>query len=189
MVGRLFGRRKKRPSGSATDSLGDTVREARAGDVFTITGLSPEYEDSYLIVEKMNRYESYAGESYELLGVEGDKRLWVQWSDEGGLFVTAMADDEPRGLKQLGVTEDQLARMDDEQSIDNYVTHDGAQYFYKNSGEAGYFQDNTGDGEGFYLWEFAGEDKVLSVVKWEGMPFRVYVSDVVSPDSISVYKR
>ena len=189
MVGRLFGKRKRRPSGASSESLGDSVRDARVGDVFTYPGPSLEYEDSYFIVEKMNRYEGYAGKSYELLGVDGDKRLWVQWSDEGGLFASVMPDEEPMGLAQLGIGDDQLVRMDEEHSIDNSVTYEGSQCYYKNSGETYYFQDNAGDGEGFYLWEFTADGRVVSVVKWEGLPFQVYVSDVVSPDSISVYKR
>ena len=45
------------------------------------------------------------------------------------------------------------------------------------------------DGAGFYLWEFAGEDKALSIDKWEGAPFQAYMSEVLSPDSFTVYKR
>ena len=191
MVGSLFRGRKKKPSGLAASSPIDSIKEAGVGDVFTITGLSIEYEDSYLIIEKMNRYASSSGEWHELLGVDGEKRLWVQWSDGGGLFVTATGDNRPVGLKQLGITRDKLIRMDEEHSLDNFLTYDGTRYNYRNSGEAFYFQDNLGEGEGYYLWEFEGEDgsKMLTVDKWEGTPFQVYVSDVVSPDNITVYKR
>lgn len=159
--------------------------------MFTITGLSIEHEDSYFIIEKMDRHEWSLGEWHELLGVAEDKRLWVQWSDGGGLFVTATPESPPMGLKQLGIARNELTRMDEEHSVDNSLTYDGARYRYRNSGEAFYFQDNGSDGEGYYLWEFEGEDgsKTLSVQKWEGVPFQVYLSDVVSPDSITVYKR
>ena len=187
MLDSLFGRRKKKPP--ASSSLGETIKDAGVGDVFTVTGLSLDYEESYFIVEKKNRYESFSGRSYELLGVDGDHRLWVHWSDEGGLFVSAMAERKPTGLEGLGLTEDDLVRMDDQHSIDNSVTHEGVQFHYRNSGEAFFYQDNGADGAGFYLWEFAGEDKMLSIDKSEGMPYQGYVSDVLSPDSITVYKR
>ena len=48
---------------------------------------------------------------------------------------------------------------------------------------------NRGEGEGYYLWEFTGDEKVLSIDKWEAMPFQAFVSDVVPPESITVYKR
>ena len=189
VFGSLFGKRKKRSPAPDAGSLGDSVKEARIGDVFTVTGLSLEYEDSYLIVEKMNRYESASGEWFEILGVDGDKQLWVQWSGGGGLFVTANAGAKPVGLNQVGVTEDDLIRMDDEHSIDNHIDYEGVRYSYKNSSEAAYYQDNKGEGEGYYLWEFSAEEKVLSIDKWEGMPFQAFVSDVVPPESITVYKR
>ena len=187
MLDSLFGRRKKKPP--ASSSLGETIKDAGVGDVFTVTGLSLDYEESYFIVAKKNRYESFSGRSYELLGVDGDHRLWVHWSDEGGLFVSAMAERKPTGLEGVGLTEDDLVRMDDQHSIDNSVTHEGVQFHYKNSGEAFLYQDNGPDGEGFYLWEFAGDDKMLSIDKYEGMPFQGFVSDVVPPDSVTVYKR
>lgn len=189
MFGALFRRQKKKPSTTASSSLGDSIKEASVGDVFTVTGLSMEYDESYFIIEKMNRYESSSGGWHELLGVDGDNRLWVQWSDQGGLFVTANAEGRPMGLSQLGVTEDELIRMDEEQSIDRYITCEGTQYYYRSSGEAFFFQDGRGEGEGYYLWEFVAEDKVLAIDKWEGMPFQGYVSDVVSPDDIALYKR
>ena len=81
--------------------------------------------------------------------------------------------------------------MDEEHSIDNYITYEGTRLQYRNSSEAAYFEDNKGDGEGFYLWEFAGADdgKVVAVAKYEEMPFQVYVSEVVPADSITLYKR
>lgn len=189
MFGSLFRKRKKRAPTPEAGSLGDSVKDARVGDVFTITGLSVEYDDSYFIVEKLNRYESASGEWHEILGADGEKKLWVQWSGDGGLFVTANADAKPLSLNQVGVTEDELIRMDDEHSIDNHIDYEGVRFSYRNSSEAAYYQDNRGEGEGYYLWEFTGEEKVLSIDKWEGMPFQAFVSDVVSPESITVYKR
>ena len=80
--------------------------------------------------------------------------------------------------------------MDEEHSLDNTVTYEGATYQYENSGEVFYFEDRSGDGAGFYLWEFASEEpsKIVSVVKWEGSPFEVYPSDVLPIDSVSLYR-
>ena len=57
--------------------------------------------------------------------------------------------------------------------------------------QASYFEDDMGEGAGFYLWEFASDDgaRILSVVKWDDMPFQIYISEVVSADRLSVYKR
>ena len=188
MVGKLFGR-KKRPSTPA-DSV-ETIDGARQGDVFTISGLSLEFDDSYFIIEKLNRYESAFGTWKEVLGVEGENRVWVQWSSAGGLYITAAPERRPMGLTQLGVDEDELIRLDEEESIDNHINHDGTRYYYRNSGEALLFEDDGQQGEAFYVWDFSAEDDrgVLSVIKWEGRPFEASVSDVVAPDNVSMYKR
>ena len=141
---------RERPPESS--GLGDTVKDARVGDVFTVSDLSIEYEESYFIIEKLNRYESSVGRWYEVLGADGDKKLWLQWSDDGGLHVSAMADGRPMGLSRLGLVEAQLVKMDDDQSIDNSFTYEDTRFHYQFSGEAQYYQDDRGSGEGFYLW-------------------------------------
>ena len=44
----LFG--KKKPKRDAAPAI-ETIRDARVGDVFTVTGLELEFEDSYFIIE------------------------------------------------------------------------------------------------------------------------------------------
>ena len=187
----LFGKKKRRPSAEDSSTLTESIRDARPGDVLTVTGLELDYEDAYFIVEEMNRYESSAGSWTELLGVDGDKRLWLNWSDEGGLFVTAMPDGKPAGIEQAGLTRDELVRIDEAQSVDTSITYEGERYYFRHSGEALYFRGNERREEAFYVWDFTSEDgdKVLSIAKWEGMPFQVFASDVVPPESVTVYKQ
>ncbi len=189
MFGSLFGKRKKKRVDPST--LVDSIVDARPGDVFTVSGYDLELEDSYLIIDQLDRYESGPTVWYEIRGEDGDKKLWLNWSDDGGLHVSVSTDRRPMGLQGVGLTEDDLGRLDREHSIDNYVTYDGATFYYQNSGEAFFYKNNTGTGEGFYLWDFTSEDetKLLSIDKWEGMPFQAYVSDAVSPDTVTVYKR
>ena len=95
------------------------------------------------------------------------------------------------GLSGIGLTEDELVRMDQEQSIDRYIDHEDERYFYGNSHEVFRFENSGDEGEGFYLWEFFTRErqKTISVVKWEGMPFEVYTSEALSPDLVSVYRK
>ena len=199
MLRSLFGKGKnKRTSGLPRPAVDRGIRSAQVGDQLAIVGLTEGFEEVYrtierrdsFLIEEMNRYESDAGEWYELIGADGEKRFWIEWAEEDELFVTATTDKRPMGLATVGLTEDKLIRMDEEHSIDNNFTHQGRRYYYKNSQEVTYYPEQTGDGEGFYLWDFVSEDRdrVLSVVKWEGVPFQVFISEIVPPENITVHK-
>ena len=187
----MFGKGSKKRAKLSSESLGETIEHAAPGDVFTITGLAIEYEDSYFVIDKIHKYESSYSEWREVIGSDGEHKLVVNWSDDGGLYVTAAPEARPMALRALGITEDDLARMDSEHSLDNHLDFNGMRYYYKNSGEAFFYEDSSSQGQGFWIWEFASEDedRVMSIDKWENTPFQGYASDVISPESLSVYKK
>lgn len=185
----LFGGKKKRDSDKPAPD--ETIRSAQVGDVVVINGFSPTLEDAYFIIENVNRFEAPFGKWFELMGVDGERRVAIEWSDNDGLYIAVNEQDGPMGLAVIGIDEDALVQLDEQHSIDNSVTYEGEDYFYRNSYEAHYYKDNQGGGEGFYLWEFGTEngEKTAAVVKWEGMPFEVYASVVVAPEIVSLYKK
>ena len=199
MFRRLFGKGKKQgtsqPAGPVLDG---STGNPEVGDEVALFGLTEGFDEVYrsierrdsFVVEQKNRYESDAGEWFEVIGEDGERRFWVEWAEEDELFVTATTNKRPMGLASVGLTEQKLIQMDEENSIDNHFTHEGTCYYYKNSQEVIYYEDEDGDGEGFYLWDFISQEekRVLSVVKWEGVPFQVFISEVVPPGKISVLR-
>jgi hypothetical protein len=190
MLRSLFGRRKKKRGAGAGPAPDETIRAARVGDVVSIQGLALEYDDIYFFVERLHRYTSDAETWFELTCVDGDTHIWIDWTDGYDLFVTATDDPDPTGLESIGLTEEQLIDLDEEHSIDNQIEVEGDQYFYKNSSEVMFYQDNRGRGKGFYLWDFIREDgeRVLAVSKWEGRPFEVAFGEVIDSNRITLYK-
>ena len=186
----LFSGKKKRDA-SESSPADDTIRSARVGDVVVISGFSPTFEDAYFIIENINRYGSAVGEWHELIGVDGDRRVGIEWSYDGEFYIAVSEQDKPMGLTSIGLDDGDMERLDDEKSIDNHITFEGERYGYKNSYEAFLFKDDKGEGDGFWIWEFISDDlkKIVSVVKWGDMPFEVYTSAVISPDLVSVYKK
>jgi hypothetical protein len=156
-----------------------------------ISGFSPALEDAYVVTEKINRYESDFGKWYDLVGSDGDRPIAIEWSDDGGLTIFVSTQESPMALSAVGLTDDELVRMDSEQSLDNFIEYEGERYLYSNSYEVFRFEDDRDEGEGFYLWEFftTGREKTIAVVKWEGMPFEAYASEALSPDLVSVFKK
>ncbi len=189
MLRSLFGRGKRRrePVAPAPD---ESLRAARVGDVLTINDYSVEYDGRLLFIERIHRYTSAADTWYELLCVDGDDRLWIDWTDSRELSVTATEDSGPVGLSATGLTENDLIQLDEEHSIDNYVTIDGENYHYRNSAEVLFFRDSKGPGDAFYQWDFIREqgDAVLTISKWEGRPFEVVFSEAIAPESITLYQ-
>ena len=191
MLRSLFGKGKKK-NGSSTggSAQDDSIRAARVGDVVSISGLRLEYDDLYFLIEKIHRYSSDTETWYEMQCVDGDNQVWIDWADGYELSITATDDPVPVGLESIGTTEEELIQLDEEHSIDNFIEVEGDKFYYRNSTEVSFFQDNRGQGEGFYNWDLIQEqgDRVLSVSKWEGRPFEATFSQVISADRISLYK-
>ena len=190
MLRSLFGRGKKRPASPSTP-IESTIRDARVGDVVVVQGFALEYDDCYFVVENVHRYGGSGIAWYELVVADSENRLWIEWSeDDGGLHVTATDDRRPTGLEAIGLAESALMDMDSSRSIDRSVEIDGLRYIYRNSFEAFFFRNNRPtDGEGFYLWEFLAEDesRVLSITKFEGVPFEAHFAEIISSENVLLY--
>ena len=186
----LFGRSKRRRDRSSSGPRDDSIRSARAGDVVTISGLGLEYEDSYFFIERRHRYTTGPDSWYELECADGDTRVWVEWTDGYNLSVSATGNPDPSGLDSIGLTEDDLIELDEQHSIDNFINVGGQDYRYRNSAEVSFYKDCSGPGEPFYHWDFLSDDglRILSITKWEGRPFEVVFSEVLSPDSVTLYQ-
>ena len=190
LLDRLLGRRRYQPSRPAPPPADTSIRAARVGDVVVVRNLDLEYDDAYLVIERIRRYAGTGTEWWEAVASDGRRQLWLEWSfDRGELFVTVSTDRRPASLEAIGLTEDDMTALDMEHSIDNGVIIDGRRYSYRNSFEAFYHQDSRPGGGRFYLWEFIADDgkQTLSVIKYEGMPYEAYFSDVIAPDDVLLY--
>ena len=187
----LFGKKKRRGAKPGETPKDDSIRSAGIGDVVVIEAFSPTFEDAYFIVEGKSRLESAFGKSYELVAVDGDRKVSIEWTEGDELAISVTEYGETIALSDIGADNDALARWDDDKSTENFVEYQGQHYFYRNSYEVAYFKDEGSEWEGFYMWDFGSEDEErgISVVKWEGMPFEVYASVAVSPDVVRVYSK
>ena len=190
MLRSIFGRKKKKASGDKPAD--DSIRAARVGDIVFIPGFWDTGEDAYLIVEEINRLESAYGKSHEVIGVDGDRHASLEWTDSGGLHISATTQERPFGLSAVGLDYDTLAAWDEDKSIENSIEYEGHIYFYHNSYEVLHFKgDSDVEEDGFWIWEFIRDDEegAVTVIKREGLAFEVYSYDNVSPHLVTVYKK
>lgn len=189
MIRSIFGRGKKKNQGKVSNR-DESIRSAKSGDVLTIKGLSLETDDIYFFVERIHKYITGSDVWYELVCRDGDNQVWIDWIDGYDLLVTATSDFNARSLSSLGLDEEELITLDEENTIDNYIEVDNDIYYYRNSSEVIFYQDGKGNGAGFYHWEFMRDDdsKVLSISKWENKPFEALFSDVIPSENVNLYK-
>jgi len=106
MFKKMFGKKKK---SSGTAPLDDSIRTAVVGDVIVIPGFSPTFEDAYFIVESKNRLESAYGNTFEIIAVDDDHRVSMEWSDDDDSSIAVTDHDNAMGLSVIGIEEDTLA--------------------------------------------------------------------------------
>lgn len=165
-----------------------SVAAAAVGDNISIRGAGDDYADLDFTVDRKNRYDS-GHEWFELSGRYNGRRIYVEVSEDDELEVTVDLGRVEIALGDLGLSEDDLIRMDETQDQSESFDYDGSTWRYKSSREIGYFKDDGAEREGYYSWDFQEQDgeRILSVEKWEGEPFDVCLARRVNPDDVQVF--
>ena len=183
--------RKKKPKAEAlpqrTDLANLTIKDAIRGDNIILSGAGQSYEDLSFTVDRLNRYESDGEQWFELSGLGSGKRVFLEWSEDDELEVTLQRQGG-LNLEAIGVTEEDLAQMDEERSRSRFIEYQGKRWNYRESAEAGYFKDDGAEGEGYYYWKFDCDELQLFIEKYEGNPFEVGISEKISPGRVRIFR-
>ena len=187
----IIRQRKKEKPAEAIEPLVDLrVNDAQVGDSISIGGAGEDYEDLDFDVDRKHHYESGGDESFELSGIYRGRRLFLEVSEDDQTSVVLNTGKTKPELHDLGLSEDDLTRMDENQDRAEFCEYDGSRWNFQESGEVHIFQEAGSPGETFYGWEFREEGgaRVLSVQKWEGEPFEVSMGQVINPDEVHVFR-
>ncbi len=167
-----------------------TITDAIVGDAISILGIGAEFDNIDFTIDRRNRYQSGADSWYEVSGTYQGSRVFLECYDDDEVEVNFVYQSPEPTLVELGVTEDDLVRMDDEQIRSNGIDYDGSRWTYKESGEIDFFKNSRGEGEGYYSWSFVSQDKerILSIEKWEGKPFETSIARSLDPEIVKIYR-
>jgi hypothetical protein len=101
------------------------------------------------------------------------------------------ADPRKVTLEDLGLSEDDLAQMDERQNPADSFDFDGTTWMYRLSREVQAWRDNQPAPTGFYYWEFFTQDgkRLLGIKKAEGEPFTVTLSTWLNAGDVTVYRK
>jgi len=188
---KLFQRPPAAPATPQPDLASLTVADAKVGDSISIPGAGDDYSDVNFTADHQNRYEAGERQWFDVSGKHGERRVTVEVRDkDDDLDVRGFLDGKKLTLEDVGLSEDDLAQIDQRQNTADNFEYDGKNWYYLLSKEVGVFHDGQTQGTGFYGWEFMEEtgQRYMSIRKREGEPFSASVAVKLNPADITVLR-
>ncbi|MGA2721346.1 MAG: hypothetical protein ABSG79_02930 [Bryobacteraceae bacterium] len=166
------------------------VTDARVGDVISVSGAGDELSDLDFTADRCAWFEAGPRRWFELSGGYRERRVSLRVAT--GEDVEAAVHTDPRKLtiEDLGVSEDDLAQMDERQNTADFFEFDGKTWLYRLSREAQARRSDEAEIAKFYYWEFQeqGGKGLLGIRKAEGEPFAVTLATTIYPGDVTVYR-
>src|ERR1035437_4641507 len=178
------------PRAPAPDLANLKVTDARVGDMISVSGAGDDLSDLDFTADRGAWFEAGPRRWFELSGGYRERRVALRVAT--GDDVEAAVETEPRKLtiEDLGVSEDDLAQMDERQNSADFFEFDGKTWMYRLSREAQVRRSDAADVAGFYYWEFQeqGGKGLLGMRKAESEPFAVTLATAIHPGDVTVYR-
>ena len=178
------------PRAKAPDLANLKVTDARVGDMISVSGAGDDLSDLDFTADRCAWYEAGPRRWFELSGGYRERRVALRVAT--GDDVEAAIETDPRKLtiEDLGVSEDDLAQMDERQNTADFFEFDGKTWLYRLSREVQVRRSDEAAVAGFYYWEFQeqGGKRLLGLRKAEGEPFVVTLATTIYPGDVTVYR-
>jgi hypothetical protein len=167
------------------------VTDARAGDVISVSGAGDSMTDLDFTADRLTHLEAGARRWFELAGPYRDRRVALRVAGDEEVETAIHTDARKITLEDLGLSEDDLAQMDERQNTADSFAFDGKTWLYRLSREVRAWRDDGQKPTSYYYWEFQeeGGKGVLCLRKAEGEPFAVTLYAGIAPDNVTVYRR
>ena len=174
----------------AEDLANLKITDARVGDLLSVSGAGDEFGDLEFKVDRRNQYEAGQKRWFEVGGMYKERRVYLDVVDEDELEVTAILNPNKLTIEELGLSEEDLAEIDQRQNTADNFEYDGKMWYYRFSKEIGIYRDGQAQGTGYYMWEFRedGGTRLLNIRKGEGEPFQASLAAKINPGDITVYR-
>jgi hypothetical protein len=178
------------PQPAGPDLANLKVTDARAGDVISISGAGDNLADLDFTADRYTSYDAGAYRWFELSGAYRERRVALRVAGDEELEVGIHADPRKLTLTDLGLTEEDLAEMDERQNPEDVFDFDGKDWQYRRSREVKAWRDGETQASGFYYWEFQERDgkRLLVIRKSEGEPFAVALYAGIPASDVTVYR-
>jgi len=183
---------KKSPTPAAAtgpDLANLKATDARVGDVLSISGAGDNMTDLDFTVDRSTRFDLGARRSTLLSGLyHGERRVSLRVVVDEDVEVSVENDPRKLTLEDLGLSEDDLAQMDERQNTADSFEFDGQVWMYRRSREVKAWRDDQTQPTGLYYWEFQAGKRWLVIRKPEAEPFAVALYAEVPASDVTVYR-
>ncbi|HZS54682.1 MAG TPA: hypothetical protein VFA65_09785 [Bryobacteraceae bacterium] len=186
----MFFDRKPNPGPPQQDLANLKITEARISDTLSVAGAAADFSDIDFTVDRCDGYEAGTRHWRELSGMWRDRRVYLEVHNEDTATVLGNFDGRRITLDELGLSEDDLAQMDQRQNPADFFDYDGKFWLYRFSREIGVFRAAETTGRGFYCWQFQEQDskRFLSIRKFQGEAFTGSLWVNVEPSDVTVFR-
>jgi len=178
-------------TGPAEDLANLKVTDARPGDVLSISGAGDKMTDLDFTPDRGTRFEAGSHSWLELSGPYQERRVALRVGGDEDVEVFVHTDPRKLTLEDLGVSEDDLAQMDERQNTADSFDFDNVTWNYRMSREVQAWREHQPQSSGSYYWEFrdAAGQQLLTLRKAEAEPFTVTLYGAVPPPDVTVYRK
>jgi hypothetical protein len=179
------------PARPVEDLANLKVTDARTGDVLSIAGAGDNMSDLDYTVDRGARLDAGSRTWVELSGPYLNRRVSLRVGGDEEVEVYLHSDPRKLTLEDLGLSEDDLAQMDERQNPADSFDFDNVTWMYRLSREVRAWRDNQPTPTGFYYWEYLTQDgkRLLGIRKSEGEPFTVTLYTWLNAADVTVYRK
>jgi hypothetical protein len=178
------------PVAPVADLANLKVTDARAGDALSISGAGDNYTDLDFTADRMTHFDAGTRRWFEVSGPYLERRVALRVGGDEDVEVHLHCDSRKLSLEDLGLSEEDLAEMDERQNTADSFEFDNKVWLYRLSREVRASRSDQAAPGSFYYWEFveqAGKG-LIGVRKAEGEPFTVTLYTGIAPSDVTIYR-
>ena len=186
----LFKKQPPPPARPVEDLANLKPTDARVGDSISISGAGDSMTDLDFTIDRSTWFQAGSRQWVELGGPYRERRVAMRVMNAEEIEVALHTDPRKLTLDDLGLSEDDLAQMDERQNTSDSFEFDGKTWLYHLSREGQAKRTDLPQPESFYYWEFNEQNGpgLLAARKSEGEPFSVTLFASINAGDVTVYR-
>lgn len=187
---KLFERPKAPPPGPVEDLANLKPQDARVGDVISISGAGDNMTDLDFTSDRVYWFVAGSRRWFDLTGPYRERRVAMRVELGDDVAVAVANDPRKLTLEDLGLSEDDMAQIDERQNTADSFEFDNRIWLYVLSREAQVTRNDQPQPAGFYCWEFREQDGkgIIMVRKESNEPFAVTRYEAIPPGDVTIYR-